>query len=414
MHSSRILIIGAGQAGGCAAAALRKKGFSGRITLVGDEYHRPYERPPLSKSVLMDQTSEDSVFLHKDDAYHALALDWCPGVQVHNLDTQAQRAVTSRGEELPFDRCLIATGGRVRLLPGVPRGTANVYYLRDLDDARVLRGRMRQGGNVAVLGGGFLGLEFASAALECGMEVTVFEAAPQLLARVAPETFGRWLGERYEEAGARVLIDSKVEAIDAAGESVSVRLGEGRALQFDFLLVSIGQVPNVELAQEAGIKVDNGILVDERCETSARDVFAAGDCAAQRNAFLGKVTRFESWQNAQEQALLAAAAMIGEPIESNVIPWFWSDQLHRNIQMLGAPSTDYRYMVRGQPSDDGFSIYGFEDNALRYVIVVNGGRDIPPLRKLLSSGAEVDSETLIDPDIPVKKTVKAAIAAMAG
>jgi 3-phenylpropionate/trans-cinnamate dioxygenase ferredoxin reductase subunit len=409
-----MLIIGAGQAGGRAASALRKKGYEGRITLVGEEPHRPYERPPLSKAVLMGQAPEDTVFLQKNDDYQALDLDWRPGCKVRCLDPRAQRVVLNNGEGLHYARCLLATGGRVRELPGVARGTPNVYYLRSLDDACELRDQMRPDRKVAVLGGGFLGLEFASAALDRGMDVTVLEAAPQLLARVAPEPFGRWLGTRYEEAGARVLTDTKIEAVESTSDGVSIHLGEGEPEHFEFLLVSIGQIPNVELARQAGIEVDNGIVVDVCCETSAAGVFAAGDCAAQFNAFLGKVTRFESWQNAQEQASLVAAAMLDQPVDSQVIPWFWSDQLQRNIQMLGTPSPDYEYRTRGQPDRNRCSVYGFEGNTLKYAIAVSGGKEIPPLRKLLASGAEVDSEQLTNPAIPVKKTVKAAMAAVAG
>lgn len=413
MDAQKILIIGAGQAGGSAAAALRKKGFSGSIVLAGDEAHRPYERPPLSKDVLTGTAAEDKVFLQDEAAYDALALQWRPGVTVRVLDVDARLAVTTDNEELPYDCCLLATGGRARRFPGVAQDAPNILYLRSLDDARMLRARLASGRRVAIVGGGFLGLEFATAALQQGLDVTVFEAADCLLGRVAPRIFGDWLRARYEELGVNVRAGSKIAAITPDEKGVIVGLEDGEAKHFDFLVVSIGQMPNVELAKDAGLKVDNGIVVDARCETSAPGVYAAGDCAAQFNPFCGAVMRFESWQNAQQQALVAAAAMLGDAFEPALVPWFWSDQIGRNIQMLGIPSPDYHYVTRGELSAEQCSVYGFDGDMLRYVIAVNGGKEMPPLRKLLASGACVDMDVLTDPAISIKKTVKAAMAATA-
>jgi 3-phenylpropionate/trans-cinnamate dioxygenase ferredoxin reductase subunit len=410
MPPSSILIIGAGQAGGCAAAALRKEGFVGRITLVGAEPHRPYERPPLSKTVLNDHSADDSIFLHKPEFHAGLGLDWLPNVHVEAIDTAANSARASNGTQLEFDKCLITTGGRPRPMPGLMANAPNVYYLRGLDDARRLRERVRPGGRVTVIGGGFLGLEFASIANEKGMDVTVCEADEQILGRAAPRQFGDWLCSRYEQAGVRVVRGAKVSSIATTETSASVELTNGESLQSDFLLVAIGQLPNIDLAQQAGINIDNGIAVTERCETSAAGIFSAGDCASHVSRFLGKRVRLESWQNAQEQAIVAAKAMLDMPAHYDVIPWFWSDQSGLNIQMLGIPDTGYQYFVRGSMSDAKFSLYGFDGNMLRYVLAVNSGGDIRPLRNILESGVAIGSGVLLDTTRTIRDIAKAATA----
>jgi 3-phenylpropionate/trans-cinnamate dioxygenase ferredoxin reductase subunit len=404
-----ILIIGAGQAGGCAAAALRREGYDGRITLAGAEPHRPYERPPLSKAVLHDASAEETVFLHKPDFHDGLEMEWLPDANVQSLDVAARLARTASGDALAFDRCLIATGGRARLLPGLPPDASNVHYLRGLDDARRLRERLVPGASVIVIGGGFLGLEFAGMARGKGVAVTVCEAGPQLLGRAAPPEVGAWLQRCHEEAGTRVLCGAAVRAVEAGADSVMVALDNGETLQADFLLVSIGQLPNVELAQQAGLTVDNGIAVDTRCETSAAGIFAAGDCASHVSRFLRRRVRLESWQNAQEQAQIAARGMLDLPANYDVLPWFWSDQLDMNIQMLGMPDAGLAYCMRGEPAGRKFSVYGFEGSQLRYALAVNSGAEMTPLRRLMTAGASVDPDRLADPAQPVRETVKAAL-----
>jgi 3-phenylpropionate/trans-cinnamate dioxygenase ferredoxin reductase subunit len=404
-----ILIIGAGQAGGCAAAALRREGYQGRITLAGVEPHRPYERPPLSKAVLHDAGAEDTLFLHKPEFHDGLAMEWLPGADVQSLDVAARLARTAAGDTLAFDRCLIATGGRARLLPDVPPGAPNVFYLRGLDDARRLRERLLPGASVIVIGGGFLGLEFAGMARSKGLSVTVCEAGPQLLGRAAPPLVGAWLQHRHEAAGTTVLCGAAVSSVEAGVEGVSVALAGGETLNADFLLVSIGQLPNVELAEQAGLALDNGIAVDARCETSAPGIFAAGDCASHLSRFLQRRIRLESWQNAQEQAQVAARAMLDLPAAYDIVPWFWSDQLGMNMQMLGMPDASLDYRLRGQLSDAKFSVYGFDGEQLRYVLAVNSGAEMTPLRKLMTAGAGVDADSLADPARPVRETVKAAL-----
>jgi 3-phenylpropionate/trans-cinnamate dioxygenase ferredoxin reductase subunit len=409
MELSNILIVGAGQAGACAAATLRREGFAGRITLAGAEPHRPYERPPLSKAVLSDARAEEGIFLHRQALHDELDLVWRPGLTVDAIDPAAGLATTADGERLAFDRCLIATGGRARPLPDLPVGSSNVYYLRGLDDARALRGRLRAGASVVVVGGGFLGLEFAGVARASGLAVTVLESADEILGRSAPALLGSWLRGRHEQAGVRIVRNARVRAVVPDPAQVSVTLDDGQVLCADFLLVSIGQLPNIALAERAKLRIDNGIAVDAHCASSAPGVFAAGDCASHLNRFLGARVRLESWQNAQEQAAVAARAMLGQPAEYDVVPWFWSDQLGMNIQMVGVPGAGYRYVVRGDPDTARFAILGFDQNVVRYALTVNSGGDMRPLRNLVTARTEMDSTTLTDTTRSLRDIAKAVI-----
>jgi 3-phenylpropionate/trans-cinnamate dioxygenase ferredoxin reductase subunit len=200
-----------------------------------------------------------------------------------------------------------------------------------------------------------------------------------------------------------------MRSVSAGAGQVSVALEDGQLLVADFVLVAIGQLPNVELAQHAGLRLDNGIAVDARCETSAPGVFAAGDCASHLNPFLGTRVRLESWQNAQEQAVLAAKAMLGQPVEYDVVPWFWSDQLGMNIQMAGNPGPDYRYVVRGDPATSKFAVFGFDRDVMRYALTVNSGGDMRPLRALLAARTPIGSADLADPGRSIRDIVKTAI-----
>jgi 3-phenylpropionate/trans-cinnamate dioxygenase ferredoxin reductase subunit len=283
-----------------------------------------------------------------------------------------------------------------------------VYYLRGLDDARALRGRLKAGATVVVVGGGFLGLEFAGAARACGLAVTVLESADEILGRSAPALLGSWLRGRHEQAGIRIVRNARVRAVAPDPAQVAVTLDDGQVLCADFLLVSIGQLPNIALAERAGLRIDNGIAVDARCETSAPGVFAAGDCASHLNRFLNARVRLESWQNAQEQAAVAARAMLGQPAEYDVVPWFWSDQLGMNIQMVGLPGNDYRYVVRGDPGSARFAILGFDQNVVRYALTVNSGGDMRPLRDLVTARTEIDSSTLTDTTRSLRDIARAA------
>jgi 3-phenylpropionate/trans-cinnamate dioxygenase ferredoxin reductase subunit len=407
MQSPTILMVGAGQAGGCAAAALRREGYEGSIVLAGAEVHPPYERPLLSKGVLEGSQPDASVFLHKPGFYDEANIEWLPNAHIESIRTDTRVATMSDGRAFTFDQCLIATGGRPRDFAGVDKGMPHVHYLRSLADVADLREKIKPAASVIVIGGGFLGLEFASTVHAQGVNVMVLEAGECIMGRTVSRLFSEWLADCYAKSGFEIVCNAKIQSIAYGETGGQVILENGQAIGSDFCLIVIGQLPNVELAEAAGLDVDNGIVVDARGETSIAGIFAAGDCASHFNSFLGKMVRLESWQNAQEQAVAAARGMVGLEVHYDIVPWFWSDQPGCNIQMLGSPDVHLHYAVRGDLTTDQFIIFGFDGETLRYVLAVNKGGDIRPLRTLLEAHLTIARETLLDTSRSLREIVKA-------
>lgn len=417
---SSIVIVGAGQAGAVAAATLRELGYAGALTLVGQEPHPPYERPPLSKAVLQDEAAAAAAAVHPADFYSARDVRLVTGAAVRALDRAARTVVLADGRQLRYDRCLLATGGQARELPGLPRGAAGVHYIRTLDDAAALRQALRPGASVVVVGGGFLGLEVASTALALGARVTVLEAAPRLLPRALPPVFSDWLADRARQAGVALRLDCGLRA-SAPGQPARVQLQDGAELQADVLVVAVGLAPSVELARDAGLAIDaatGGIRVDAACRSSDPHIYAAGDCASQQRAPQDACLRLESWQNANEQARTAAAGLLGMPLPAPAYPWFWTDQYGCNIQMLGLPQPGLAYVRRGAADAAAaaprFLWLGLRDGVPVHGIAVNAGGELRQLRALFERGLPIDPLPFADPDTPLKPLVKAWQSAAAG
>ncbi len=397
-----ILIVGAGQAGGRAAEALRARGFGGRIVLAGDEPARPYERPPLSKAVLLAGDDADCFtgWLHPASFYQDARIEWRDDC-VERLDLANRVAAFRDGPPIRFDQCLLTTGGRARHWPGL-QGGRHVYALRTLADAMRLRERLATAKSVAVIGGGFLGLEFAASARQRGLDVTIFESASRLLARAVPAAFAARLRDKHESHGVRFVFDACGLRVGDSGQGVRLETESGSA-GFDFCVVAIGQTPNDDLARRSGIETDNGIVVDAYCRTSAPGIYAAGDCANFPFGATGRRLRLESWQNAQEQAIVAAANMTGEPLAYRPTPWFWTDQYDWNIQMLGMPDSAIESWVE-RPSPDGKALsIGLRGGAIVYALAVNQGGELRALRRLLERGTPVDPAALADPSVKLRQ-----------
>ncbi|MHA7682803.1 NAD(P)/FAD-dependent oxidoreductase [Cupriavidus sp. PET2-C1] len=415
-----ILIIGAGQAGATAAAALRALGHDGGIVMVGGEAHAPYERPPLSKAVLADEQQDERIGVHAAGFYAEQGIDLRLGTTVTSLDPASATAHCADGQAFAFSRCLLATGGRARTLPALPAGQPRVHYLRSLADARGLRAALRRERAVLVIGGGFLGLETASTARAMGLAVTVVEAAPLLLQRAVPHVFSDWLAQRVRGLGIDLRLGCGIASISPAVDEVAITLADGTTLRAPLVVVAIGLHPNVSLAETAGLALhpgNGGIQVDAHCRTSAPGVFAAGDCTSQYQPLFGQEMRLESWQNANEQARIAAAAMLGVQTAPAAVPWFWTDQLGCNIQMLGAVDPALRYTLRGSteaPDSDKppkFLLLGMAGAQLRHAIAVNAGGDLRQLRNLIEQGTACDIRLLCDTALPLKQAAREAAAA---
>ncbi len=401
MTTQNMLIIGAGQAGAMAAKALRDFGYAGSISMVGKELHFPYERPPLSKAMLQIGTEPHTEIL-SDESCQKLNIEVRRGLNVVGIDAGVRTAQLESGEVVGFDRCLLATGGRPRGHPLLPAGMNGVHYIRTLDDARRLRGELGSVSRMAVIGGGFLGLEIASSARARGVAVTVLENAPGLLRRFLPLDASVWLESWLRSSGVELHLGHEVTAVQRSASNVfTLSLSDGDSTEADIIVVAIGLVPNTRLAVTAGLSVDErtgGILVDETCRTSSPFVFAAGDCASQVRLGDSSPARIESWQNANEQAKTAAAGMLGKCAPSAAYPWFWTDQGPHNIQVLGSPSPDLVYLRRGKllgSSPEALWV-GHRGGVPLHAVALNSANQLRAIRGLLERGVSVDFSDFAD------------------
>jgi len=386
--SGTFVIIGAGQAGAWVARTLRAEGFAGRIVLIGAEPHAPYERPPLSKAVLKGEAAADAATLLSPEAARAAAIECWPGVEVAAIDCAARAIRTVDGRALAYDKLFLTTGSRVRQWPGAA-ASPRLHTLRGRDDAARLRAALR--GHLLVLGGGWIGLEVAATARALGVAVTLIEAAPRLCARSLPAVASAFLARLHERNGVALRLGQSVQALAAHDHAVTAELADGSTITADHALVAIGVVPNVELAQDCGLAVENGILVDHTGRTSDPDIYAAGDVTRHPNRFAGGPVRLESWANAQNQAIVAARAALGLAARYDEIPWFWSDQYGVNLQILGLPAAAARCHPRGAPDEGRGSWLALqEDGSPAGAIAVNAARDLRPLRRLFEDGSAPD------------------------
>ncbi|WP_421842173.1 NAD(P)/FAD-dependent oxidoreductase [Marinobacter algicola] len=401
--TTRYVIIGGGQAGGQAAITLRDAGFDGEIVLIGEEPLAPYERPPLSKAYLTDESVQRQEF-RPLAAYAAVYIDCRFGRRVVLLDAGRKTLTLSDGKVLHWDKLLLATGGSPRRMK---YANGPVHYLRTEADALALRTPMRKASKVVVIGGGVIGLEVAASARQLGASVTVVEPAERMMARMIPMEISRLMEQLHRDHHVDLRVGTSAHAIDATADGgAEVHLSES-TLRADLVIVGIGIIPNTELAETAGLPVDNGILVDGCGRTAHPDIYAAGDVANSESSRYGQRIRLESWQNATRQAELAARAMCGEDIVHDDVPWFWSDQFDVNLQVAGLPHLADRTVFRGgRDPAHGVTAFHFAKERLIAVTTLNNARDMGIGRRLLSNNVQVTAEGLIDESIPLRRWLK--------
>ena len=343
---TNIVIVGAGQAGGSAALQLRSAGFEGALTLIGAEPHPPYERPPLSKAYLTGDLAYDSLLLRPLEFYGDQNVQLLTDTSVTSINLVEKVVMTSDKQALRFDKLLLATGARPRQLPISGADLPGVHYLRTLGDVAALQNTMRRAQNVCLIGGGYVGLEFASVARKAGLKVTVLEAADRLLQRVTTPEMSEYFADLHRSHGVEVCVGARIQEIQGAHQVERVVCEHG-TVTADLVLIGIGAQPNVEIAEAAGLACDNGIQVDEMCRSSHPDVFAAGDCTNHPNALLKRRLRLESAPNATDQARVAATNMMGANETYCTVPWFWSDQYTSKLQAVGFSSDGTQSICRG-------------------------------------------------------------------
>ena len=411
--SSTAIIIGAGHAGGELAIALRNEGWEGRILLLGEEAHLPYHRPPLSKAYLAGSVEKSSLSIRPQMAYDKANVEFIGGVRVSRIDRANQRLELADGSQLAYDKLAIATGGRPRPLSvpnaAVAERCANLHYLRTLDDVEQIRAQLAPGKRLAIVGGGYIGLEVAASAIAQGLQVTVLEALPRVLQRVTAAELSAYYERKHRAAGVDIRTGVQVADLEVTGDTVTAVLcADGSRLAADLVVVGIGLLANTELAAEAGLQVDNGILVDEHAQTSDPHIYAAGDCTNHPNALLGRRLRLESVPNALEQSRVAAANMAGKAKTYASVPWFWSDQYELKLKMVGLAEGFERLVLRGDPATDSFSAFYLKGDKVLAADTVNRPQDFIAAKRLVAEGIAVTAEQLADDGRPLKELLPAA------
>jgi 3-phenylpropionate/trans-cinnamate dioxygenase ferredoxin reductase subunit len=393
-HAPVHVVVGGGQAAAAAVTAMREAGFSGRIVLVGAEAHLPYERPPLSKEVLVTPQAAQ-VSIHPEGFYAEKGIECRFGDAAVHFDADERRLELASGETLAFDKLLLATGARARAYPLLDQLGSGVFTLRTLDDAEALRGHIWPGRRVLVVGGGVIGLEVAASAVIMGADVTVIERGARLMARGAPAPMVETLIALHRDKGVTFALGADlVEATRANTREITLSAADGRQFVGDLVVYGIGVELNVDLAISAGLRVEDGIVVDEYGRTSHPDIYAAGDVARQWTPARGTHLRFETWANAQNQGTGVGRAMVtGEPCAFEV-PWYWTDQYGHNFQVAGAQEAD-EWLHRGEPGALKATVFGLKDDVVVGAFTVDNGREMRPARAMIATGHRITDRALI-------------------
>jgi 3-phenylpropionate/trans-cinnamate dioxygenase ferredoxin reductase subunit len=400
--AQRIAIIGAGQAGGQTAYSLRLGGFEGAITLIGDEPAPPYQRPPLSKAYLKGEMEAERLYLKPVEYYPEHQVDLITGNAATAIDLAGRRVELERDPAIGWDKLVIATGARPRRLQLPGAALAGVLELRTLADVDKLKAVAVAGKRIVVVGAGYIGLEAAAVSAQLGLLVTVLEAMPQALARVAGPEIGAFYTAIHREAGTDFRLGAKLEGFEGSGHLTGARLAGGEVIPCDIALVGIGVMPNLEIAQAAGLNCGNGIVVDASMRTSHPDIYAIGDVAWRPLLHYGREGRLESVHNAIEGGKIAAASILGGAPHTLEAPWFWSDQFDLKLQTAGLWTGADQRITRGDPQSRSFAVFYLKEGRVIAVDAVNSAPEYVVGRKLVAASATVAPGELADKSISMK------------
>lgn len=399
-----IVIVGAGQAAGQAVASLRAGGYQGSITMIGDEPYAPYQRPPLSKKFLAGEITFDRLYIKPVEFYEQAGVQLELNSRVALINRQAHEVTTTDGRTFPYSKLLIATGSRVREINVPGFDLEGIHYLRNIADVNAIQSHFREGAKLVVVGGGYIGLEVAAVAKKHGLHVTVLETGDRVMARVVDPIVSHFYERVHRAEGVIIETGVTVSGFEGTSRVERVTCGEGRSFDADFVVVGIGILPNTELASEAGLHVENGIVVDEFTRTSDPDICAAGDCTNHPNGVYGHRLRLESVHNAIEQGKSAAAAMTGSTLEYNQVPWFWSDQYDLKLQIAGLSAGYTQAVVRGNPEEGrSFAVFYLKDGIIVAVDAINRAPEFMMSKTLIARKARLDPERLRDESINMKQ-----------
>ena len=403
--SAPVVIVGAGQGGLQAAESLRSGKYEGPIVILGEEDYAPYNRPPLSKAFLLGEYTQEQLIIRQPAVFEKKQIELRKGARATQVNAEDKTVTLEGGEVIEYSRLILATGSRARIPPIGNINAAGVHCLRTLDDTLAIAKEMDKVKNLVVVGGGFIGLEMAAVARKLGKQVTVVEFAERLMARVVSPMVSEYFLNLHQQQGCKILLNAAAaEVISDAGRVTALRLSDGSQLEADMVVLGVGVIPNQELAQSAGVECDAGVIVDSSGQTSIKDIYALGDCTAQRMPD-GSLRRLESVQNAVEMAKSVAADILGMPKPFTAAPWFWSDQYHVKLQMVGLCAGYDEVVVRGDENSDSFSWYYFRNGRLIAIDSVNSAADHMAGRKLLNADNNLSAEQAADVDFNVKQAL---------
>lgn len=402
--SAHVVILGAGHAGGTAAALLRQYGHEGPITLIGEEPIAPYQRPPLSKAWLKGEADADSLALKPVEFYAEHAIDFRADTRAVKIDRGAKAVTLSSGETIGYDILIIATGARPIALPIEGADLEGVLFLRTAADAEKLKEALGPGKRLAVVGGGYIGLEAAASARALGAEAVVLEREPRLLARVACETLSTFFKDYHEAHGVAFELGAAVTGFKGEnGHVTGVALADGRVIACDAALVGVGARPNDEIAQDCGLECARGVVVDLEARTSDPSIFAIGDVAHRPMPIYDRMFRMESVPNALEQAKQAASAITGRPAPAGETPWQWSDQYDIKLQIAGYPFDVDEVLVRGDPKTAKFAVFHLKGDQIQAVEAINSPPEFMMGRQLIGNRKPISRAKLADPSVSMKE-----------
>ena len=397
-----MVIIGCGQAGGQAAASLRQEKYEGPITMIGQEPYIPYQRPPLSKQYLSGEQEKEKLNLRQESFYSEKEINLMLETSVLSLDPHKKELQLIKGETVTYDKLLIATGGRPRKLEVDGHTLKGIHYLRNIDDVDAIKTQMSISQNLVIVGGGYIGLEVASVAIKRGLTVSVLEMESRILERVTTKEMSAFYHQLHTDEGVNILTSTQAKAFKGSETVESVVCGDNE-IPADLVIVGIGILPNTEMAEAAGLKTNNGLVVDEHCRTSNEHIFAAGDCTNHPNPILNRRLRLESVPNAMEQGRVAASNMLGGAKSYASMPWFWSDQYEHKLQMVGFSKDSDQSIIRGDMASKSFTVFYLKDDSIIAADSVNNPKEFMASKQLVGKKASI--EALADTSIELKTLI---------
>ena len=397
-----IVIAGAGHAAGQAIATLKQKQFAGRIVLVGDEPYLPYQRPPLSKKFLAGEMPAERLYFKPASFYKDANIETRLGTRIDALRRDARQLRTESAETINYDKLILALGARARTLPVSGADLEGVHYLRGIADVQGIRAEMTPGRSMVIVGAGYIGLEVAAVSRQQGLHVTVIELEDRVMSRVVSPEVSAFYEKRHAQHGVDLRLSTGLEAFSGDGRVAAVQTSDGASIPADFVVVGVGIRPNTEIAEEAGLAVNNGIVVDDTCRSSDPDIYSIGDCTSHPNSIYGRHLRLESVHNALEQAKTAASNLCGDETHYSQVPWFWSDQYGLKLQIAGLSEGYDDVVIRGEPAESSFACFYLRQRKLIAVDAINSPREFMQSKALIAAHAEVDPRDLADPAIALR------------